>query len=464
MRSLQFDLLPNRLAMFDCSPVYFAPKSDIHHDSATLPPDSLQQPSYAIPQSSSPPLPRPSLPNLTPPSYSLTFLEQELDGTFEESRWSIFDWSEHQKSDRDSLYGSGPRPRTVHSKQGSDSRTGRTPGRRPPNTLHLRSQSVPAVKESFMDSDPAYPPAKFGTWGLGNKGVSEEWTDDFEFDESDDHVLGLCDEGLGAAGMKVPQAIIDRQESVHGQFGQVQEFMLLVEELKRLRHRGVVLNLLTGPSKQLWEDAGSIIDLATLNEDEEEHVPVQSPDLPGLFDDFDEEAPTDHQPLQHQDYQHNGEISLEPTLNLSSAPATPPAGRPRAESLAQAKSFLQTMHHNRNGLERPSLGDRSHTPKLPFDTQDLRALVAQTGVVTRALKDVVRKAEGVFISPNQTPKAPQDPPFSQMFHRRDHSPPTSTKPGLPKSTSMNSYINGSLASNSDTERARAAHMNLMTVV
>lgn len=315
-----------------------------------------------------------------------------------------------------------------------------------------------------MDSDPTYPPAKFGTWGLGNKGVSEEWTDDFEFDESEDHVLGLYDEGLGVAGMKVPQAIIDRQESVHGQFGQVQEFMLLVEELKRLRHRCIVLDLITGPSKQLWEDAGSIIDLATLNEDEEDSTPLQSPGLPGLFDDFDDETPTDDRTSLHQNHQHDEAATLGPSLDLDSAPATPPAGRPRAESLAQAKNFLHTMQHNRNGLEVPSWEDPSHTPKLPFDTQDLRALVARTGVVTRALKDAVRKAEGVFLSPDLTLKAPQDPPFSQMFHRPDSSSPTPTNPVLPKTTSLNSYINGSLVSSSDTERARVAHRNLMTVV
>lgn len=167
----------------------------------------------------SPELPQPNLPRLSPSPLAcqntLTSLGLELDDNLEERRLSIFDWSEHQRSDRDSLYGSSPRPRTVHSKQGTDSRGGRPSGRRAPNTLHLRSQSLPAVKESYMDSDPAYPPTKFGTWGLGNKGVSEEWTDDFEFDEIDDNGPGHSAEGLGAAGMKVPQAIIDRQESVH---------------------------------------------------------------------------------------------------------------------------------------------------------------------------------------------------------------------------------------------------------
>ena len=394
----------------------------------------------------SPELPQHSPRRLSPPligayQQSLPLHRQDLDEAHEERRLSIFDWSEQPRSDRDSLYGSSPRPRTVHSKQGNDGRGGRGPGRRAPNALHLRSQSVPAAKESYMDSDPAYPPAKFGTWGLGNKGVSEEWTDDFEFDEDDHDAQHSSEES--STGMKVPQAIIDRQASVHGQFGQVQEFMLLVQELKRLRHQGSMLDLLGGTSYHLWEDAESIINLATLNEDDEDLVPPQSPGFPGSFDDFEDDLPSASRPWQQCNSSIEDGLKAIPTAMLHPIPSTPPTGRPRGESLAQAKQFLQTMHQNRTGTESsPSDDHRSHPPKLPFDTQDLRDLVTRTGMVTRALKDIVRKAEGVFISPHGTPKEPQDPPFSQIFKRPENSSPTSKKPGLPKSTSLNSYING----------------------
>jgi Septation protein etd1 len=413
----------------------------------------------------SPDLPQHIPPRLSPSlvgAYqpSLPHHRQELDDMREERRLSIFDWSEQQRSDRDSLYGSSPRPRTMHSKQGNDGRGGRGPGRRAPNALHLRSQSVPAAKESYMDSDPAYPPAKFGTWGLGNKGVSEEWTDDFEFDEDDyDAQQGF---EPSVTGMKVPQAIIDRQASVHGQFGQVQEFMLLVQELKRLRHQGTVLELMGGSSHHLWEDAESIINLATLNEDDEELIPPQSPGFPGSFDDFEDDLSPASRPWQQCNPSIEDGLKAIPTSMLNSIPATPPTGRPRGESLAQAKQFLQTMHQNRTGTESSPFDDRSHPPKLPFDTQDLRDLVTRTGVVTRALKDIVRKAEGVLISPDGTPKEPRDPPFSQIFKRPEDLSPSSKKPGLPKSTSLNSYINGSLASSTD-DRDRSGHMNMMTV-
>jgi Septation protein etd1 len=395
----------------------------------------------------------------TPPAQP----RQGLDEIRQEQRLSIFDWSEQQRSDRDSLNGSSPRPRTVHSKQSNDGRGGRPPGRRAPNALHLRSQSVPAAKESYLDSDPGYPPTKFGTWGLGNKGVSEEWTDDFEFDETDDY-NGQQSSERSATGMKVPQAIIDRQASVHGQFGQVQEFMLLVEELKRLRHQGIMLDLMGGPSQGLWQDAENIINLATLNEDDDEVlVPPQSPGFSNGFDDFDVDSVIAHPPSQ----QHHPETEdgLRTTLNviLNSAPTTPAHGRPRGESLAQAKTFLQTIHQNRISIESSPFEDQGHPPKLPFDTQDLRDLVIRAGVATRALKEIVRKAEGVFTSPDRTPKEPRDPAFSQIFNRPESPSPTLQKPILAKSTSVNSYMDGTLPS-SNNDRETLGHMNLMTVV
>jgi Septation protein etd1 len=416
----------------------------------------------------SPDLPQHSTWTLSPPllgAHQPPFapLRQGLDDIREEKRLSIFDWSEQQRSERDSLNGSSPRPRTVHSKQSNDGRGGRAPGRRAPNALHLRSQSVPAAKESYLDSNPGYPPAKFGTWGLGNKGVSEEWTDDFEFDEVEECDTQHSYERLGT-GMKVPQAIIDRQASVHGQFGQVQEFMLLVEELKRLRHQGNMLDLMEGPSHHLWEDAENIINLATLDEEDEELGPPQSPGFSTAFDEFDDDSSSPaHRPRQQYNLGFGDESKAAPNSTLNSAPATPAGGRPRGESLAQAKTFLQTMHQNRRGVESSPFEDRNHPPKLPFDTQDLRDLVARAGVATRALKEIVRKAEGVFTSPDRTPKEPRDPPFSQIFNRPETSPPTTKKPCLVKSTSVNSYISGSLPS-SNNERDRAGHMNMMTVV
>jgi hypothetical protein len=306
-----------------------------------------------------------------------------------------------QKSDRDVLNGSSPRPRTMHGKQSLENRGSRSSGRRGLSALHLRSQSVPVARESMMENDPHFPATKFGTWGLGNKGVSEEWNDDFEFDDldnGDDKELGgLPLNTIPSQGMRVPQSIIDRQASVHGQFGQVQEFMLLVEELKRLRIHGAALDLLEGPSSHIWDDAENIINLATLNDDDDDLRPPYSPASPSAFDDFDEQSPPLSRARKQSDIHSddNGYLELVPRRFISSA----------AYSLAQVKSFLQTIQQSRNGPDSsPAEIEIYQQKKLPFDTRDLRELVSRASTVTRALKDIVRKAEGVSVSLDKTPK------------------------------------------------------------
>jgi hypothetical protein len=392
-----------------------------------------------------------------------------------EQRLSIFDWSEQQKSDRDLLNGSSPRPRTMHGKQSHENRGSRSSGRRGLSALHLRSQSVPVARESMMENDPHFPATKFGTWGLGNKGVSEEWNDDFEFDDldnGDDKELGgLPLNTIPSQGMRVPQSIIDRQASVHGQFGQVQEFMLLVEELKRLRIHGAALDLLEGPSGHIWDDAENIINLATLNDDDDDLRPPQSPASPSAFDDFDEQSPPLSRSRKKSDVHSddNGYSEPVPRRSISSA-ATPPSGRPRGDSLAQVKSFLQTIQQSRNGPDSsPAEIEIYQQKKLPFDTRDLRELVSRASTVTRALKEIVRKAEGVSVSPDKTPKKVSDPAFSQIFHRVEESPspspsPSLRKPSLPKSRSAHSYLGSSMNGGSTTQNDLSRRMKMMTVV
>ena len=388
-----------------------------------------------------------------------------------EQRLSIFDWSEQQKSDRDLLTGSSPRPKTVHGKQILEHRGSRSSGRRGPSALHLRSQSVPVARESILENDPHFPATKFGTWGLGNKGVSEEWTDDFEFDDAENGNSNDFGEvpldNIATQGMKVPQSIIDRQASVHGQFSQVQEFMLLVEELKRLRVHGAALQLLDGPSEHLWEDAENIINLATLNDDDVDLLPPRSPASPSTFDEFDDHSPPLSRTWKQSDLDNEESRCSEPMKHHSTSSAvTPPSGRPRGESLAQAKSFLQTIHQSRNGPDSsPAEIEIYQQKKLPFDTQDLRELVGRASTVTRALKEIVRKAEGVSVSPDKTPKKISDPAFSQIFHRTEESPsPASRKPPIPKSRSAQSYLGSAVNGGRSTRNDISGHMKMMTIV
>ncbi|EDN05293.1 predicted protein [Histoplasma mississippiense (nom. inval.)] len=55
-------------------------------------------------------------------------------------------------------------------------------------------------------------------------------------------------------------------------------------------------------------------------------------------------------------------------------------------------------HINLQGTENIASSTDPHQ-KLPFDTQSLRDLVIRAGVVTRSLKEVVRKAEGSNVYP-----------------------------------------------------------------
>ena len=319
--------------------------------------------------------------------------------------------------------------------------------------MHLRSQSVPVNRDSLTENDLPSSAAKFGTWALGSKPVSEEWSDDFEFDEVDDNeevveAQAVNDEKAwkreSVRSVKVPQSIIDRQQSVHIQFGQVRDFMLLVEELKRLRLRGTDLGLLQSHSRQLWEDAESIIDLATVNDDEDG---VPRADSPVSYDIFGDETSPPKRVVEDEGCK-TAEVGRSVHRRSISSPASPPFGRPRGESL-QTKTFLQTMHQNRNAPESSPAPIHSHPrEKLPFDTQDLRDLVVRAGVITRALKEIIRKAEGVSLSPQKSAQKSPDPIFRQIFDPPDSSPsPGLRKPGLPKSRSAHSYLDGAGASN-----------------
>lgn len=379
--------------------------------------------------------------------------DQLSDDDFDEpqstKRSSIFDWSEHQKLGSDQSNGVSPRPKTVHGKNGMKNGRSRTSGRKSNATMHLRSQSVPTNRDSLTEADLPSSATKFGTWALGSKPVSEEWSDDFEFDDMDENIElsePVSDDKAwkreSIRSVKVPQSIMDRQQSVHIQFGQVREFMLLVEELKRLRQRGTQLALLNSHSRQLWEDAESIIDLATVNEDEENLVRPPSPVSSDIFGD---ETPPSKRPVEEEGNMVH-ETGRSVNRRSISSPGTPPYGRPRGESI-QTKTFLQTIHQHRAAPEASPIEVHVQPrDKLPFDTQDLRDLVVRAGVITRALKEIVRKAEGVSVSPERTsvPRFSQDPIFRQIFDPPDASPsPTSKKPaGLPKSRSAHSYLDG----------------------
>jgi hypothetical protein len=133
------------------------------------------------------PASRPSDPYLPiPKTASNRHQSPEASGDFSEraTRTCLLDWSEQHWANK-GTQNSGSRPKTFHGKQLADTRGGRASARRDTSSLHLRSQSVPISRDSAVSSGSHYSSPKFGTWGLGSKGVSEDWDGDFEFDDSD---------------------------------------------------------------------------------------------------------------------------------------------------------------------------------------------------------------------------------------------------------------------------------------
>ncbi|CEL02483.1 hypothetical protein ASPCAL03653 [Aspergillus calidoustus] len=342
-------------------------------------------------------------------------------------RMNIFDWSEQSRADRE---GSGPdgRPRTVHGKHGpAGIRGSRATGRKAPNTLHYRSQSVPVAREPVvLHNESRQTSGKFGTWGLGSKGVSEDWDSDFEFEDNKEETTMSenvkPNKETNRQSVVVPQAIMERQASLHGQFGQVQELTLLVEELKRLRHQASFLNIVRGPSSELWKEAEGIVDLATLDDDDDNdgsHSPPRSPtSLTFSFDDSEVESSN----MNNDPWKRASGESWRASLSENTAArATTSFGPDLAVLSTKTNSVLDLIYHQRLSQD-PTVMNPSHLPrskKLPFDTQSLRDLVVRAGVVTRALKEVVRKAEGVTNGSEENTR-PSHPPFSRIFEHPSH--------------------------------------------
>ena len=169
------------------------------------------------------------------------------------AKMNLFEWSEQTPIDRDNTQTDLGRPRTVHGRQSRDPRGVRLSGRRGPPPLHLRSQSVPVPNDNRSHGNGS----KAHGWVLGKKSASEDWDGDFDFEEPA-RTPKQAGEGMHSSilpGMLVPRAILERQASVHGQFGQVKELTKLVEELKRLQQQAKTRGILNGQAIELWREA-----------------------------------------------------------------------------------------------------------------------------------------------------------------------------------------------------------------
>ncbi|KAF1956165.1 hypothetical protein CC80DRAFT_70495 [Byssothecium circinans] len=394
---------------------------------------------------------------LTPPAQHV-----HLDHGDRDARSSIFDWSEQQHTDKSSGNRTPPRPSTVHGKKDADRRGARSVGRRVPSGLHARSQSVPVVPDATGKRNTVVT-NKFGTWGVGSKGVTEDWNDDFEFSDlgEESHAEGATESQRvdSGASMFVPKTIQEQQSNVLANIGLLREWGLLIEELKEQRVRAAALDILQEPYSGIWEEVDAMIDLAD-QEAEHEGIPRLSPPSSpafdeGAFDDVSGSSPNHGRevrksgsasedlgrnrngihPVPHPKRARRKSIlhsrheifgpqsSPIPTKAKFVSPTGTPAKtittRPRKDSEAKARSVIEALQKRKSTPD--PLADvqaaAESTKKVPFDTATLRRIVPYVNSLTRKVKDTLREAEGLYSSPSTSPSKEKEnePPLSKMF-------------------------------------------------
>ena len=373
------------------------------------------------------------------------------DHTDKDTRTSIFDWSE-QPSETSTSFHTPPRPKTVHGKKDADGKSNRIVGRRAPSGLHARSQSVPAVPDVAGKRD-AVVRNKFGTWGVGTKGVTEDWNDDFDFPEFSDNMESSesCESRVDSGfSMVVPKVIQEQQNNVLANIGLLREWGILIEELKTLRSYAASLGLLENASDSFWNEVDAMIDLADQEAEDETVWPrTSSPPSPGIdiyaFDDPPSLPSRNTRPRRKSVLPSEDDI-----FNVSQAP---PRGdedfvmsdsnglnRPRKDSEAVAISVIEALQKRKSSSD-PSLKFPLVQPskKVPFDTATLRHIVPYVSGLLRRVKDVLRDAEKLYNSPRQGSKFEEafptrlypDPieesPTSRKSRRRESNSPSTTE-------------------------------------
>lgn len=371
-------------------------------------------------------------------------------------RSNIFDWSEssHDKGEQGL-----PRPKTVHGKQELALRGGRPSGRKGFAPAHVRSQSVPNAIDPIQISKGA---PKFGTWGISVKNASEDWDDDFEFEECSNPSSGSRSP-VKPLSMSVPKSIQTTQATVKAHSGHIRELSLLVSSLKRLCRQGRALNLQQGQSATLWKEAENIIALASPDDEEPEdnETARSSSDFdPSMIDErFLEEGfdaamldrPVDEAPepdiskhavvRERQVPRRRSVFSPDDDIFGTNPPPEKEGTRPHTPRTpdrvmefhtpdgAVVSSVIAAMEQQRSQPGRqPESPLKPSKAKLFFDTNSLQELVKRASTVFHALSDIVRREELLTMSPQATPRHDRirrggSPAFTRVFTDPDSSPP-----------------------------------------
>ncbi|ORY61222.1 uncharacterized protein BCR38DRAFT_459158 [Pseudomassariella vexata] len=432
---------------------------------------------------------RTALPSISRNSSS----ELRGDTSSERPRSNVFDWAEPSQYEKVDGEGRSARPKTVHGKQQLDVRGGRSASRKGPTVAHIRSQSVPIVPDPAEGSKAA---PKFGTWGLSTKNVSEDWDDDFEFEE--EAFAGPSDKKAeNRISMVVPASIQATQPTVRAHSGQIRELSLLVNDLKRLCRLGREMEILDGTSSKLWREAEGIIALASPDEDASDGIMSTL-----MTDDQDDRFVDEGFDRNALDYSHTVDDGVQirtavvrerPSVRRRSVFSPeddifgnwphsndqfPPA-RPRTPEtnmdkdpwnpLSVARSLMESMQLRRRqpNEEDDDIDDDEEEPnaRLNFDTNSLKELVKRASDLRDALSELIRKADRITNSPSRTPRREKtskngdgSPAFTRVFNDPASSPPR--RP--PNSHSNNSILSGG-SINASPSNGLGQRMQMMTV-
>ncbi|KAK8084934.1 hypothetical protein PG997_006205 [Apiospora hydei] len=326
---------------------------------------------------------------------------------------------------------------------------------------------------------------KFGTWGLGSKNVSEDWDEDFEFEEDADAGFSEGVKAGNRLSMVVPASIAATQPTVKAHSGQIRE----------LRE----MDMLTGSSATLWREAEGIIALASPDEDDADTsaTNVQLENLePQLADDRFIDEGFDGSALEEQS--HRGKISDQ--MKTAVVKERPAARRrsvfspeddifgnfqqsqdgacetPKTPDTQQAKlpfspssvarSLMESMQLRRR---EPTDGsdDESANGRLNFDTNSLKELVKRAGDLRDSLSDIVRKADHITQTPvRTTPRRDRSeknedgsPAFTRVFNDPSSSSPAKR---IPHSHSSSSVLSGGTM-NTPSPNGLSQRLQMMTV-
>lgn len=326
-----------------------------------------------------------------------------------QDRATIFDWAEIQPSP--SHTNSPPRPKTVHGKKDPENRGSRPPGRRIPSGMHARSHSVPVVPDIIGNRTSAVA-NKFGTWGVGSKGVTEDWNEDFDFEEALPELPAAIEDKRIDSGhaMFIPKAIQEQQQNVVANIGLLREWGLLIEELKDLRMRAAALGMLAGPHAETWSEVEAMIDLADQESKESTLEPRRSPPSSPGFDDsaFDEpmreavqSARARARSIRASQPPVTGNNDQEAVHDEPQTPNRSITTRPRKDSEAVARSVIEALQAKRAVSDPTTTQGQKPTKKVPFDTATLRHIVPYVNSVKRKIKEALREAEGLYTSPGR---------------------------------------------------------------